>query len=393
MTDERAYEQEPPPPRRSAANQVAADVGARLKSIGGSRPFLLYMAVVAVLAAIYFFFIAAPIYVSNTSFSIRGRTQSPTPSLITSITGGAGTSDLSEVAEVEDYIRSPEMLAALQKRLNLKAHYSAPRLDPFNHLSPNASTEDFLRFYRGKVLVRPDRDSFITRVEVRAFDARTSNRISETILQLTSEYVDNLSARIRSDTLRSAERELLKAENDVRQARLNMVRYRSATGLVDPSTNASTTSGTIHSLEQQLLTANAEMAQVGTYSTPNAPQMRQLQARVAALQRQVAVERQRLAGTSQPNTIASRLYEYEGFAVQSEYAQRRLVAALESYDQARTVASQRERFLVRVTNPSYPDEATLPNRPLNFLEAILAAMAAYAIIALVIAGVRDHQGF
>lgn len=391
MTDEPAFP--PPPARSSAASQVVRGVGGRLKSIGSSRPFLLYLALATVLSGIYFFLIAAPIYVSNTSFSIRGREQSAAPSVLTSITGGAGSNDLSEVAEVEDYIKSSEMLAALQKRFNLRAHYSASRMDPFNKMDPRASAEDFLRFYRRKVIVRPDRDSFITRLEVRAFNPKTANGMAEAILQLTSDYVDGLSTRIRNDTLRSAERELLAAENEVRQRRLNLVRYRTATGLVDPTANASATGGTITGLEQQLLAANAELAQISTYSTANAPQVRQLRARITAIQGQIASEKQRLASTSQPNTIANRLYEYEGLAVQNEYAEKRLVTALASYDQARTIASQRERFLVRVTNPNYPDEATLPNRVLNFFEAILAAVAAYAIIALAIAGVRDHQGF
>jgi capsule polysaccharide export protein KpsE/RkpR len=39
-----------------------------------------------------------------------------------------------------------------------------------------------------------------------------------------------------------------------------------------------------------------------------------------------------------------------------------------------------------------PDHATQPNRLLSFIEAMIVSIAAYGIIALVIAGVRDHQG-
>ncbi len=78
--------------------------------------------------------------------------------------------------------------------------------------------------------------------------------------------------------------------------------------------------------------------------------------------------------------------------VKSEYAEKALVAALSSYDQARATASQRERFLVRIIPPHVPDRPTLPNRMLSFIEALLVAAAAYGIIALIVAGVRDHQG-
>ena len=56
------------------------------------------------------------------------------------------------------------------------------------------------------------------------------------------------------------------------------------------------------------------------------------------------------------------------------------------------LASQRERFLVRAVNPNYPDSPTLPKRILRFFEVLAVAVALYAIVALSIAGVRDHQG-
>jgi capsule polysaccharide export protein KpsE/RkpR len=39
-----------------------------------------------------------------------------------------------------------------------------------------------------------------------------------------------------------------------------------------------------------------------------------------------------------------------------------------------------------------PDEAALPDRLVDFFEAMIIAIAAYGILALSIAGIRDHQG-
>ncbi len=76
----------------------------------------------------------------------------------------------------------------------------------------------------------------------------------------------------------------------------------------------------------------------------------------------------------------------------NDYAEKQLVAAMAANDTAKTLAGQRERFLVRITNPNLPEEAALPHRLLSFIEALIVLLAAYGIVALAIAGVRDHQG-
>ncbi len=136
----------------------------------------------------------------------------------------------------------------------------------------------------------------------------------------------------------------------------------------------------------------AELATMLTVNTPNSPQARQLQARIGALEGQIAETQKKVADTSRSDNLAKRLYDYEGLLVANEYAEKQLVAALGAYDNALAVASQRERFLVRIVNPNLPDRPTQPKRLLSFIEALLVVVAAYGIIALAVAGVRDHQG-
>ena len=69
----------------------------RMGRMAKSRPFLLYVVVVSILTAIYFFLIATPIYVSESSFTVRGRpaaasagAASGAGSLISAVTGGGG---------------------------------------------------------------------------------------------------------------------------------------------------------------------------------------------------------------------------------------------------------------------------------------------------------------
>ncbi len=48
--------------------------------------------------------------------------------------------------------------------------------------------------------------------------------------------------------------------------------------------------------------------------------------------------------------------------------------------------------MVKVVAPHLPDRPSRPHRLLSFLESLIVAIAAYGVIALAVAGVRDHQG-
>lgn len=376
---------------RAAPNLFLRDTRARLTAISSSRPFLAFVVVMAVLLGLYFFIIASPLYVSETTFTIRGRETTAQPSILSSITG-TGTTASTEAAEIENFIESPQLMKRLDKQFNLRRLYSRPRADLYNWMSQDSSDEDFNDFYNRMVRVKVDHDTFLVTVEVRSFDSKSAHDIAQAVLEASAEYIDHLSKSIRNDTLKAANLELANAENQVKASRLAMTRYRTSTGLLDPVAVASAQTGQITALQQQIIQARATMATLGTYSTPNAPQMQQNQALINSLEAQIKGLQSKLTSSSNAGAMAQRLYEYEGLSVANDYAEKRLVAALGAYDGARSLADQRERFLVRVTEPNVPDEPALPNRLLDFIEAMIIAIAAYGIIALSIAGIRDHQG-
>ena len=380
---------------RPSVDSLMQGAGERLRDVARSRPFVAFVAVTAVFVGLYFFVLAAPIYVSQASFSIRGRDAPMVEgSLLSSLAGGAGsTSTGVEAGELNQYILSQDMLAKLDQRFHLREVWSRPRPDFLNWLSPRAKKEDFLTFYRKMIDVRIDHDTNIVTVEARAFDAKTAQEIAEAVLEISAVYVDGLSTTVRNDTLKASQQELAQAEDAVRNARLAMTRYRITTGLLDPTASAAAAGASIASMQQEVAESRAEMTSLLSFNQPRAAPITQLQAKIAGLEAQIAKTQQRSAADTKGNeSLAERLYEYEGLAVTNDYADKQLVAALGAYDAARAVAGQRERFIVRITNPIVPDRATRPHRLFSFLETMMVLVALYGVGALAIAGVRDHQG-
>src|SRR5690606_9743502 len=138
----------------------------------------------------------------------------------------------------------------------------------------------------------------------------------------------------------------------------------------------------------QAAAAQAELASALTFNRPDSPVVRQLRARLAAIRAQQA----RLRTEQGAGGGARQVTNYESLLAQREIAQSKLAAATTSFETARASAQQREKYVVRVVNPSQPDRPTAPKRFLDFLTVLIFAVAGYAIVSLAIAGIRDHRG-
>lgn len=381
---------------RRAVDVFAKELGERFRSVSTSRPFVAFVVVAAIVLGIYYFIMAAPMYVSEASFSIRGR-EAPTAagSLLATLGGGGGGGDSptsTDTAELQTYIGSYEMAEKLDRQFHLREVYSQPRLDFLNWIPRSSSRDRYLGFYKKMVRISIDHDTNLINIKVKAFDPKLSQAIAAALLQISSDYLNNLSTIVRRDTLKTSEQDLAQAEENVRKARMAMTAYRASTGTLDPAATALATSAGISAMQQEVLQQRADLASMLSYNRPGSAVVTQAQARIAGLEAQIASQQQKIANTKASDSIAERLRTYEGLQIASDYADRQLVAALAANDSARSLATQRERFIVPAVAPNLPDVATEPHRLSSFLEAMLVLMAVYGIVALAIAGVRDHQG-
>lgn len=351
------------------------------------RPFVTFMFLISVLAGLYYGVIATPQYVSETRFSIRTReVVAPTGILANLIGAPTGLTDITAVA---DYIRSPDMAATLDRRHKLRELYSQPRIDPFQTISPRASDEEYLAFYRRHVIVKLDREANTVIVQVKSFTADSAHATARSILELTEGFVNELSRSMREDTLASAASELEKAQTQADEARVAVASFRGQRSDLDPAASGALLVGGIGELSAAAAQVRGEIASLMTYSQPDAPAVRQLRARLAAINREMAALRsQQGAGAGLPQEVTN----FETLQVERASAEEKLVTAQAAFDQARATAEQREKFVARIVSPNMPDTPTSPRRWLEFITAVVFAAAGYVLVALTIAAVRDHRG-
>ena len=356
------------------------------------RSFLIMVGLPTALTGAYYGVAASDVFVSETRYAIRTGEQAPAAGLLSSMLGPAATTRAGDDASiVRDYILARDMLDELDRRLDLRAHYAAGTVDILSRLSPDATEEEFLEYYRDKVEVEVETGTDITVLTVRAFDAEMAQKAAGAIIELSERLVNRMSERITDDTLRFARRELAQAETLVRRANQEITRFRNESRSIDPGEETAAVLSIVTSLEAQLAGAKAELLETEGIMHADSVQVKTLQNRVAALTQQVERERGRLA--SEGGSDLTRLIDgYAPLLLDQKLAEHRYSSALASLEVARADAQRKQRYLIPFVKPALPDEAIEPERFMNTLIVFFAASLIYGIGALMMASVYDHMG-
>ena len=356
------------------------------------RWFLLFVALPTLLATIYYGFIASPIYVSQSTFVIKspGEKSSPSFSLANLVQGSGLTSGQEQTKEVVQYIRSRNALKDLQRRMDVRAVYSqrhADFLSRFPRAFGDGSFETFYRYYGSHVGADVDTDSGLAVVQVQAFTPDDAYRINAALLDLSEGLVNRLNARAEDRAIAEAQRRVYQAEERVRNARLALSAYRNQQDIIDPAKQAT---GLLDVSNKMVADRAALDAQLHLMMrvTPNHPGIPALRTRLAAIDRIIANQNAKIAGS--PTGLASKVGNYEKLAVEQDFATQMLTAANANLETARTEAQKQQYYLERVVEPNVPDDPVLPNRLKRILIIFGAALCLYFIAWMVVVGILEH---
>ena len=350
------------------------------------------MGVPTLLSVIYFGLFATDVYVSEASFAIRSATSSSQSSglssLLSSSIVSSGTQDSLLIAE---YVQSHDMLAELQKRIDIKGHYSDEAIDRLSRLKSDATYEEIRKFFREHVRIMQDSQSDVLTLTVRAFDPAVSQEIASAIIDISESLINRISDDMESDALASAGAEVDIAVQKVHQASAALTRFRSSNVSMNPIMEAEALFGTVTELEKSISGVEAELVEKRAYMREGSPEVTSLKNRLNALQKQRSVEKGRLLG-GEGSKSPSLIGDYEPLEVARELAQQQYASALASMELARVEVARKKMYLVTFIAPSRPDEAVEPKRVMSVVTVSVFSFVIYLIGGLMWSALRDHIG-
>jgi capsular polysaccharide transport system permease protein len=354
-----------------------------------------------VLAALYYGLFASDRYVSETRMvlsasasgggvSSLGKSSSSSSllSMVGISPGGDSTAD--DQAMVSDYLQSTEAMDAADRAIGLRKMWSSPSVDLWSRLSPDASAERFQHYFQRHVTISADPADPVIRIQVEAFRPADARLIGKTLVRLGQQKVNSAYDEMREDSLGFARSEVTRAEQRLGVVNDKIRSFRNTHGDIDPTatagavgTVAGTTFGELSGTEAQLETALS-------YARPDSPMVKALEARIAALKKQMTADRGLLAGGHTNRNYANLLAEYENLLLDQKFAETAYTSALAFLDSSRAATMHQHTYLIDFIKPTLPEEATEPQAKRNVLLVFVASFLAYLIVSLITSTLREH---
>lgn len=376
----------------STATLIAAQPS-RLKTLTKRLDgvFLLTVLIPTLLAAIYFGLVASDVYISESRFVVRSPQRQQTTGLSALLQGGGFSRSQDDTYAVHDFMLSRDALKQLQDHLHIRDLFTRSGIDFVNRFPGperwDDSFEALYRHYLRHVSVEYDSSSSITVLFVRAYTAEDADKMNEALLEMGEQLVNNMNTRSRQDLIQSAQQEVKAAEERAKTAAVALSSYRSDRSVFDPERQSAIQLQSVARLREELLTAEAQLAQVRMVSPTN-PQISSLEARVQGLRAAIADENARVLGRE--GGLSAKSPAYERLVLERTFADRQLGAALTSLDNAHNEAARKQLYLERLVQPNRPDKALEPRRLRSVAAVLLVGLMLWGVVSLVLVSVREH---
>ncbi len=354
--------------------------------------FLLLVALPTVASCVYFFAIAAPRYESEVKFVVRSPATSATNQLSSLVQGTSIVRSSDDAYIVREYILSRDAMNSLIDSAGLMDALERPEADFLWRYPPlvfRPTAERLFKHYLKFVSVDYDHSTGVATLKVQAFRPDDAQRIAEALVQRSEALINSLNQRSGADAVASALDEVKTAEKRAHEALDTVTDFRNRMKTIDPSQYSLATFNTIASLSLATAEANATLTDVEK-ETPGGPRVAALKNKIDALQQQIGVERQKLAGNS--DSLAPQVAEYEGLILNQTFAEKAFMSALATLESARVDALKQRVFVEPITSANLPDYAAYPYRVAWTLGIFGIAFMTWRIVRTFVDDTLAHVG-
>ncbi|WP_421702458.1 sugar transporter [Aliiroseovarius sp.] len=372
--------------------QPAGPSRMRRRHVGLLRSFYLVVCLPLIVAAGYLYFVAQPQFASTMGFAVRSEEAAAPADLLGGIVSLSGNSSGSDTDVLFEFIRSQRMVRAVDQRMGLRTIWSAPG-DPVFGVAEDASVEDLLSYWQRMVKVFYDSSSGLIELRIHAFEPEQAQALGRVIFEESSLLINDLSAIAREDATRYAADELELAVERLRVARQAVAEFRLRTQILDPEADILGRMGLLNSLQEQLASAQIELDIVNQTTSESDPRVERAERRVMVIEERITQERARFS-TDEGNehgAYANLVGEYEGLAVDLQFAQTSYLSALTAFEAARAEALRKSRYLAAYVEPTLAETAEYPQRLLTLLILGGFLFGIWATLTMIYYSVRDRR--
>ena len=388
-----------PSPELRAEQAHIAEVGRIQRDIARRRRrrsallmarLFVFVLLPTILAGIYYYTIATPIYSAKTAFVIQ-QAEPAAAAGMTSLLRGTPMASSQDSIAVQGYLQSQVAMTRLEADNGFRAHFSAPEIDPIQRIAPGASEGEVYRLYRKTVKISYDPTEGVIQMETMAADPQKAVEFAEALIGYAEEQVDQMTMRLRDDQMKGALEAYNEAEAKLAEANRRVVELQERFKTISSEVEVSLITSQIGQLEGQLTQDKLSLAQMESNESPNAARMEPLKRRIATLEDEIGKLRSKLTEDSATGLSVAKI-QSELLMAQADVQTRQMLLAssLQAMESSRVEANRQTRYLAISVAPVAPDEASYPRAFENTLVVLLIFTGVYLMISMTVAILREQ---
>lgn len=363
----------------------------RLITLFKPHPYLSLVAIASIIMGGYWLLIASDRYVSEAHLVVQQTNLPGGQSMDFSglLSGVLGSSSNSDQYMLSDYLYSVDMLKKLDKKLNLKQHYSDSSHDIFSRLWYQ-EIEFFHEYYRKHTEVYQDTENGILYIRAQAYDPETAQQIVSTLVQDGEVFINGLAHELANEQVKFLEGQVEKIKAQTMETRKRLIDYQNTNGVLSPQANAESMVGILAQLEGKRIELDAQRNALRSYLVPNHPSIVQLDQQIAAINSQAKAERAKLAAPS-GQTLNTKVEEFQRLEFDALFAQEVYKTGLAALERGRVEAARTIKKVAILQQPTLPEYAKQPRRVYNTLMFVIVFLVLAGIAHLIMSIVKEHK--
>ncbi len=273
-----------------------------------------------------------------------------------------GLSDTGSVDSqiVIGFVKSADLLTALEKEYDLAAHYQSPKKDIVFRLAADANLDERLQYYRKRIASHFDMETGMTVITVETFDPVLSQKIAKSLLERTESYINQVNQDIADQQLSFVRAEVELSAKKVEEVNAEMIALQNENNFISPDEVISSTLGAIEKIRFEHLKLQAELATIERDS-PNSPRVESLRSQGRSLSELISVESAKLSGPEK-NRLNQLLVRFKLLEQRIAFAIQLRNSAEMLLERNRVDTVARSRFLTVIQHPYQPEDVGQPRR-------------------------------
>ncbi|MFY7916213.1 MAG: chain-length determining protein [Rubrivivax sp.] len=355
------------------------------------RPVIAIALALIALASLYWLVVASDRYESEARVVLQRADLAggQTVDFAALITGAAGVNRTDQL-QLREHLLSLDMVRMLDSKLRLRHHYSNQG-DWISRLWwTDTPMERFQHYLRNRISVEMDEFAGVLVVKAQAYTPAVARDIAEALLLAGEAHMNQMGRSLAQEQVQFLEQQVSQLGERLRTAKAAVLAFQNRNGMVSPSATVETVAGIVARFEAQVAELQSRRTGLLAYLQPTAPQVKELDAQIAAMEKQIALERARLAApTGKPlNAMA---LEFQRLQFEAEFTQQVFNGALIALEKGRVEATRTLKKVQVLQSASVPEYPLQPRRIYSTLVFALVALLVASALQLLIAIVRDHQ--